>query len=508
MNSHNFPDAWERWMITLTIMLVAIIEVLDMTIVNVSLPTMMGALGATSEQITWVLTSYIVTSAIMMLLTGFIDARLGRQKLLLISIMGFIIASVCCGIATNLTEIVIFRGLQGFFGGSLVPLSQTILRSTFPLEEQGKAMAIWGIGIMAAPILGPTLGGFINEHFGWRWVFFINAPICAISFFMTLRFIKDTEKVFKKIDWYGAAFMAIGVGSLQLFLDQGNSHSWFESKFITGLAITAVIFLMLFIIRSLKNPDSILNLRLFKDRNFAFATGMMTVFCISAMGIIAIQPILLENYFGYPPEFTGLVMAPRGIASALAMALAGILVNKIDPRKIMFCALLFSIAGSFMVCSYDLNVSPLYWVLSGLMQGFGTGLFLIPLATLSLSASDPKDTAAKSGLFSFGRNLGSSIGISILSTILTRQTQISWNSLSGYINPFNPNLHLWLDHQGWHMHSVLALSQLQQIVGTQAGMMAYIDTFWLIGLSLIILLPCVFLIKKPSLLSKTREAVH
>lgn len=507
MNLINYPPPFERWMITFTIMLVAILEVLDMTIVNVALPPMMGALGTTSDKITWVLTSYIVTSAIVMLLTGFLDGRFGRRRLLLISILGFIISSALCGASNNLTEIVFFRALQGIFGASLVPLSQTILRSIFPLEEQGKAMAIWGIGIMVAPILGPTLGGYITDFASWRWVFYINVPICAISFFMTLRYITNTEKRLIKIDWIGALLMAVGVGALQFFLDDGNTDSWFQSNYIILLALISVITLGIFIVRGLKKPDNILNLRLFKDRNFAFSTFFMAVFSIGVFGIVSIQPILLENYFGYPAEFAGLVMAPRGIAAAIGMVIAGGLMNKIDPRKFMFAALIAAITGNFMMSSYNLDTSPMYWIISGAVQGLGMGMFMVPLATISLSTIKQKDTAEASGLFSFSRNLGSSIGISILSTIITRQTQINWNRLGANINPYNQNLQLWLNQQGLQLHNPATLNQLQQTIAMQAGMIAYINTFWAIGISMFFLLPFVFFIKRPKFVS-TESILH
>ncbi len=494
-------------MITITIMLVAIIEVLDMTIVNVALPPMMGALGTTSDKITWVLTSYIVTSAIFMLLTGFLDERLGRKKLLVISIIGFMLASALCGTATTLDEIVFFRSLQGIFGASLVPLSQTVLRTTFPPEEQGKAMAIWGIGIMVAPVLGPTLGGFITEHTNWRWVFYINIPVCTLSFFMALRFIKNTIPKKRKVDWFGAGLLALGVGAFQIFLDQGNNEDWFQSKMIILLLIIAVMSITLFVIRGLNNPYNIINFKIFKDRNFVTSTLMLSIFMLGVLGVISIQPILLENYFGYPPEFTGLVMAPRGIAAAIGMMFTGIFMAKVDPKKIMLIALVFAITGSYMMSTYSLTTSAYYWIWSGVVQGLGMGLFLVPLSTLSLITLSPEDTAGGAGLFSFSRNLGMSIGISIISTIIARETQINWNRLGEHINPFNENLQIWLHHQGWTLHTPTTLATLQKILAAQAGMVAFIDSFWLISLMLILLIPLVFFIKTPKL-SKSTPMAH
>lgn len=496
---NHYPPAFERWMITVTIMLVAVIEVLDMTIVNVALPKMMGALGTTSDKITWVLTSYIVTSAIFMLLTGFLDSKFGRRHLLLVSIIGFMLASVLCGTATSLDEIVFFRALQGIFGASLVPLSQTVLRATFPPNEQGKAMAIWGIGIMVAPVLGPTLGGYITEHSSWRWIFYINVPVCTLSFFMALRFIKNNVRTAIKIDWLGAILMGVGVGAFQIFLDEGNTLDWFESKIIVALAAITLFSLSAFIIRGINNPDNIIDFKLFKDRNFTFSTIMMAIFTMGVLGIIAIQPILLENYFGYPTELTGLVMAPRGIAAAIGMVFTGVLINRVDPRKLMFLALAASIIGSYMMSGYNLDTDISHWIWSGVVQGLGMGMFMVPLATLSLASLAEKHSAAGAGLFSFGRNLGSSVGISILSTIIARETQINWNRLGSNINPFNTNLQLWLNHQGWQLHDPIALSTLQNTLAAQSGMIAYVDSFWIISLSLVLLIPFIFFIKKPAL---------
>ena len=286
---------FERNFITITVMIVAIIEILDMTIVNVALPAMMGDLGANADQITWILTSYIVSSAIVMPLTGFFVTYFGRKKLLLTSITGFLLFSMLCGLSTSLTEIILFRIGQGMFGALLVPLSQYILNDAYPKKDRGKAMAIWGIGLMVAPILGPTVGGYITDAMSWRWIFYINVPVCIGAFFLATRFIKETVSEKKYIDWVGLLLLALGIGALQIFLDRGNTDNWFHSNSILILCFVWVCSFIIFIVRGINKPDNIINLKLFKSRNFTITVIMLSVSGIAIFGIIAVIPKLGES---------------------------------------------------------------------------------------------------------------------------------------------------------------------------------------------------------------------
>lgn len=498
----------KRWLITLTVMLVTVLEVLDMTIVNVSLPHMMGSLGADTDQITWVLTSYIVSSAILMPLTGFLVNRFGRKKLLLINIIGFLISSVLCGASVNLSQIVCFRTLQGVFGASLVPLSQFILRDTFPPAEQGKAMAIWGIGIMTGPILGPTIGGYITEILNWRWIFYINIPVCIIAWIMTQKLIEETPTKKQYIDWLGMFLMSCGVGCLQLFLDRGNMEDWFESKTIVALAIACVISLSVFIIRGLRKPDNIINLHLFKDRNFSSATLMMTLFCLALFSSIALNPIMLENLMGYPTQTAGWLMAPRGLASAIGMALVAQIITRYDARWIILSGVLLSAYGTYLMSKIDLTMSMSSFIISSSIQGFGMGLFFVPLSIIALSTLSKDDTAEGSGLFSFGRSIGSSIGISVMTTILSRKTQLSVNQLGAHINPFNPQLKMWLSTHGLNIHNPLTLSQLKGTIQQQASMLGFLNAYWITALIFVAMIPLIFILDKPDPAKQSLDFVH
>ncbi len=486
----------KRWFIIIAVMLAAVIEVLDMTIVNVAMPQMMGSLSANADQITWVLTSYIVSSAIVMLLTGFLVAKFGRKRLLLINIAGFLISSMLCGLALNLFQIVFFRTLQGVFGASLIPLSQFVLRDTFSKREQGMAMAIWGTGIMAAPVLGPTLGGYITELLNWRWVFYINIPVCIISFIMTLRFIPDSKRENPSMDWFGLITMALGVGCLQVFLDRGNSSDWFQSNTIIILAFVAILCLILFIYHGLTSKKSIVDLTIFRDWNFAICTFLLGVFCALIFALIAVQPLMMESLLNYPIVTTGLIMAPRGLASAIVMIASGKLMEKYDARIFIGLGVFFSALGGYMMCRFSLNVDEHYIILTMIVQGIGMGFFFVPISALSLFTLKEKDIASATGMFSFGRSLGSSIGISIFSTIVSREGQASWHQLGGHISRFNPNLNHWLTHTHMNLSQPHTIAILANILGGQSHMIAFIDSFWVAAISFALMLPFVFTIKK------------
>jgi len=491
----------KKWLIIITIMLVAILEVLDSTIVNVSLPHMMPALGANQDQITWVLTSYMVASAMMIPITGFISRRLGHKRLLLINITGFMVSSALCGIAQSLPMMVVFRLFQGGFGAALIPLSQAILRQTFPLEEQGKAMAIWGMGIMTAPAFGPTLGGLITQYASWRWIFYINIPICLLGLLLTKIVIPTAKRFKERIDWLGIFLMFAGIGALQLMLDQGNSKGWFSSNFILVLVVVSIFSITLFLIRCFGSKSPIIRLSIFKNRNFSISTISLGVFAGGLFGLLTLQPIMLETLFGYDAVTAGMTMSPMGIASAIGMIISSQLMTRVNVKYLIAAALFICSMGVFYVSGLNLHATQQDFILANCVQGFGMGLFMVPLATYALATIKKEDITEGAGLFSYGRMLGSSIGISLLATLVTRLTQTNWNQLGTHISIFNNNLRLWLVHQHLTLQQPGALIRLNQTLFHQASMISFLDAYRSIAIVFLLLIPLVLFMKKVSLKS-------
>jgi DHA2 family multidrug resistance protein len=485
-----------RWLLSIAVMLSTVMVILDMTIVNVALPHMMGSLGATADQITWVLTGYIVMEAIVIPLSGFLATWLGRRRLMLISIAGFVMTSALCGQADSLAEMVAFRLLQGGFGAAVIPLSQSIMVDSFPGEERGKAMALWGVGIMLGPILGPTLGGFITQHLDWRWVFYINVPVGIINLLLIARLVRPEATRTVRFDWIGALLLATGVGSLQTLLDRGNQENWLHSSLIVTLAGASVLGLVAFVLRSLSRSDSVLQLHLLKDRNLALASLMMAVFGMGLFGTIALQPLMLERLFDYPAQTTGLVMAPRGLSSALGMFMVSRLINRLGAPRLVFAGLVLAASGTWLMTRYTLDLSIGWFVWPSVLQGLGMGMIFVPLSTLVYETLPPSATDQGSAIFNLARTVGSSMGISIAATVLTRMTQVNWNRLGGDINPYNPALQQWLAARGLDLSDPLTPRLLAHELERQATMTGFVDAFWVVTLSFLVLAPLLLLFRR------------
>lgn len=486
--------SYYRWLIVITVMLVAILEVLDTTIVTVSLPAMMGELGANSEQITWVVTSYIVASAIVMPLTGFLVNLLGRKKLLLSCIIGFMLSSVFCGLANSISMVVFFRILQGLFGGALIPISQATMNDTFSKKEQAKAMAIWGIGIMAAPVLGPTIGGLITEYINWRWIFFINVPICLLSFTLGVKFIPDTIGKPSKIDWLGLFLLSLGLGCLQMFLDQGNLKGWFESEFIVIMAFITLSSLSLFFIRARNRKNNVIKIELFKNKTFAFSTILLAIYCAAIFGVILIQPIWMESLMGYPVITTGILAAPRGIACAITMGMVAPLMKRFGIRPLLAISAIITCYSVYIMTNYTLNITNFDIIWPGVLQGIGMAFFFVPLSATALNSVPKEYSDEGAGLFGYGRMLGTSIGVSLVATFISRQSQYHWNRLSEYINPFNINYITWLKQSPIPEKQSLILNGLE--ISRQASMMSFLDSFVIVTLALLCLFPLILPLKE------------
>jgi DHA2 family multidrug resistance protein len=493
----ELPTGAERLMITLAVMSATLIQVLDTTIVHVALPHMAGQLGATIDQISWVLTSYLVSSAIVMPLTGYFADTLGRKKFLLISISGFVAASAVCGIAQNLAEIVLFRLLQGVFGAALVPLSQAIMTDAYPPEERGKAMAIWGLGVMVGPVLGPTLGGWLTDVASWRWTFYINLPVGALSFFLATQYVKSAERRERRMDWTGLALLGSGVAGIQYMLDRGTTADWFSAMDIRVAAAIGVVGLVSFTVWSFtRGPRALFDLRIFKDRNFAMACLVMLSMGLGLFGGLVLQPILLEGLLQYPIVTTGLVMAPRGVATAIAMTVAGRLVGKVDVRYLIGTGMVLGAIGSWAMTHYSLEVS-LFWIIwPAFVQGLGFGLIFVPLSAIAYLTLPRARTAEAAGIYSLVRTVGAAAGISIVTTLVTRESQVNWNELGAHVTKFNPAVRAYLDSLHLSATDPHAMALIAAQIAQQAEMNALLDVFKLTAWSFVAMLPLVLLLKK------------
>jgi DHA2 family multidrug resistance protein len=489
-------DGASRLFITLAVMSSTLMQVLDTTIVNVALPHMQGQLGATTDQISWVLTSYLVASAVLMPLTGYFSDILGRKRYLLICIAGFVIASALCGQSRTLWEIVLFRMLQGVFGAALVPLSQAIMGDAYPLAERGKAMAIWGLGVMVGPVLGPTLGGWLTDFASWRWTFYINLPVGALSLFLAWQFVPETQVRDRRMDWTGLALVSCGIACTQYLLDRGNQRDWFSAVDIRVAALLGVLGTAAFIAWSLRQrARALFDVRIFTDRNFGMSCLVMALLGLGLFGGMVIQPILIEGLLGFPIVTTGLVMAPRGIASAISMIVVGRLVGRVDTRVLIAAGMLISAAGSYGMTWYSIDVDLFWLVVPAALQGLGMGLVFVPLSTIAYATLDRSRMAEAAGLFSLVRTMGASLGISTVTTVMTREAQVLWNQLGGNVSRFNPDLARYLS--GLHLSpgDPLAAAILGREVARQAQMIAIVDAFWLITWTFILMLPVALLLR-------------
>ncbi len=497
---HVHPEIKPSLALVVAVVLTAVLEVLDITIVSVAIPHMLGTFGATSDQITWVLTSYLVSAAVVMPLTGYLSARLGRRRLLIFSISGFIVASALCGMAWNLESMVAFRLLQGVCGAPLVPLSQAILLDAFPKEKHGQALAIFGLGIMTAPVLGPILGGWLTDTFVWRAVFYINIPIGVFALLLAMGHLPKSDVKYLKTDWTGLLLLILAVGSLQFVLDQGQSRDWFNSRVIQLFTAVTVFSTLAFFMRGWNNPKNIIDLSLLKDRNFLAGLLAITAYGVTLFGTIALLPLLTQRLLGYPAMNAGWLFVPRAIASAIALAVTGnYLMNWIDSRILVAAGIILSAVGTLMMANLNLQADAWAIAAPGVIAGIGMGLFFVPLTAVAFGsvANDKLDEAA--GLYALMRGIGSSIGIAVVSWLFVSQGQVHWGTLIENINPFNPALKDYLAAHGVSGTPGAAnFAMMAREIGRQAQMLAFVDLFWFIGLVTFAILPLLLMMKKPA----------
>ena len=480
-----------RRMITISIMLATIIQALDGTIANVALPHMQGSLSASQDQITWVLTSFIVAAAIATPLTGWLCDRYGQKNIFLTSVAGFTLASALCGLAGSLVQIVIARMLQGVFGAALVPLSQATLLDINPREKHGSAMAVWGMGVMIGPILGPTLGGYLTDAFNWRWVFFINLPIGSVAFYGIWRYIRKLPAPRKmSFDAFGFATLSLSIGALQMLLDRGEQNDWFGSTETWVEAIILALSFAYFVAHTATRPagKSFFDYRLLKNSNYV--SGLLFIFVVGLVlfATRALTPTMLQGLMGYPAKIAGLVTAPSGIGTMFAMMFVGRLVGKFDLRLLLGTGFLITAFSLWQMTQYTLVLSQSDIVWPGVIQGLGLGLVFVPLSAATFATLSPEMRADGTAIYSLIRNIGSSIGIAMVQTLLVRNTASVHASLTEKITIANPAL---LDN----VATPTAAAMLNNELNRQASMISYVDDFWLMMILTLCVIPLLLLIR-------------
>ena len=497
------------WLIAVSVMFATFMEVLDTTVVNVSLPHIAGSLSVTIDEATWVLTSYLVANAIILPMTGWLAGRFGRKNLLMLSVVGFTSASFLCGLAPNLVSLIIFRIIQGATGGALQPLSQAVLLEAFPPHDRGKAMGFWGLGIVVAPILGPVLGGWLTDSYSWRWVFYINIPVGIASIVMTKLYIFDPpylrqEK--RQIDYWGLGMLAVGIGALQFVLDKGQEEDWFSSNVITTLAVVSAVTLVALIAHEWTTEHPVVDLRVFKERSYAVGVFLMTVLGFVLYGSMVLLPVMLQTLLGYPALQAGIAMAPRGIGSFFMMPLTGLMTGRFDARKLLTSG--FVIAGLTLLWLSRLNLQAGYWDIfwPQLFQGVGMSLTFVPLTTVAMDGIPRERMGNATSLFNLMRNIGGSVGIATTGTMLARQQQSTTQLLGARVTPYNPGAQAMLAQMraafmaaGADAETATsrAYAAVFGMVQRQASMVTFVGIFQLLGLIFLALTPLVLLMKRP-----------
>jgi DHA2 family multidrug resistance protein len=498
-----------KWLIAGSVMIGTIMAVLDSSIVNVALPPMSGTLGATIEQITWVVTGFILANVIIMPLVALLSQRFGRKNFYMVSVVLFTGASMACGLARTLPMMVVFRAVQGIGGGVLMTVSQAILRETFPPEEQGTAMGIFGLGVVLAPAFGPTLGGWITDQYSWPWIFYINVPIGIINLMMVSRFVEDPSYLVRRkgaIDYAGVALMITGLASLQLMLEQGERNDWFQSGFIIRLLVVAVVALIAFVWRELTTEHPAVDLKILKNVSFSSATALGGVLGMALMGSLFLLPVFLQNLLGYPALKSGVALMPRSLAMAVCMPIGGRFYNKLGPRALVGAGLVVS-GFSFWDLSH-LTMSVGYWDLfwPQVFQGIGFSLIFVALSTAALATIPNAQVTAATGLYNLSRNIFGSVGIAIAATQLTSGTSRYHAMLTDKINAGNPAAVTWLQNATAAMMArtgadvqtarAMAMRLLDGTVMRQAAVLSYNRVFILVSILFVIALPLVFLLKR------------
>jgi len=507
-------------MVAASVMLATFMVVLDSSVANVALPHIAGNLSASTDESTWVLTSYLVSNAIMLPASGWIARRIGRKRLLMLSILAFTVASLLCGMAINMPMLIVARILQGAGGGGMQPLAQSILLESFPPEQHGTAMSVYSLGIIVAPVIGPTLGGWITDSYSWRWIFYINLPVGILALFMANLFIEDPpylRQAFRgAIDYLGFGFMALWLGTMQLLLDKGQEADWFEATWICWIAAISVIAFVVFIVREIVHHDPIVELRVLRNRDFAVGTLITGLFGFVLYGTTALLPLFLQTLMGYPALDSGLAVSPRGIGSLVSVILVGVLINYIDGRILLACGFGFVAYSAFLLSEINLGISMTSVVVPNLINGLAGGFIFVPLTTMTMSHLRKQEIGNAAGIYNLMRNLGGSIGIACVTTLLVRGSQAHQNYLGANVTGSTPLAQQALrglqgkfaagGASGATAHAE-ALGAIYRSIQQQAALLAYADNFRLMAFLALICIPLVLLFRRAKKGSSRTEII-
>jgi len=510
-DQHTTSVSVSPWVIALTVMLATFMEVLDSSVANVALPHIAGSLSATVDESTWVLTSYLVSNAIVLPLSGWFSALFGRKRFYMACVALFTLSSMLCGFAPSLAMLIVFRILQGIGGGALQPISQAILVESFPRHKQGMAMAVYGMGVVLAPVIGPTLGGWITDNYTWRWIFLINIPVGALSLTLTSMLISDppylVRKAFRglKVDYCGLGLLSLGLASLEILLDDGQKNDWFSSNFILAAGLIAALALIAVVVWEWRHKDPVVDFRMLRDRNFMLSTVTMFLLGFVLYGSTMLLPVFLQTLLGYTAMRSGLVLSPGGLAIVIGMPLVGFLLSKIEARWLVIFGLCVSALGLFQMAGFDLQVDYHTAMMARIVQSAGLAFLFVPINTMAFATVAKEKMGSATGLINLARNIGGSSGIATATTILARRAQFHQHRLVGHLTPFDPGYSQALAAAAHALaaqgaSAVTAMAQARSMIygmlQRQSMMQAFVDSFWVLGVIFLAVIPLMFFVKK------------
>lgn len=493
------PTGLRLKLITIALVMAPLIQVFDTSIISIALHEMQGSLSATQDQIAWVLTSYLIAVAVMTPLWGALSGIFGRKPLLLLSIAGFTLFSLLSGTSDSLTEILIYRFMQGVLGAALIPLAQSALFSVYPREDFGVAMGWWGVGIMFGPVFGPTLGGYITEFWNWRWAFYLNVPICLLAFLMILFLVPRAGTLKKReFNYFGFAMLAVTVASIQFVLDRGERYDWFDSPTIIVLLLISGATLWVFVVNSLTSRTPFVDPLIFRDKNYVLGIVLRVLFGAMLFGSLVLIPPFVQNLGGYPLVDAGIIMAPRGAGAMFCALFVGRLLKYVDPRKVTFFGMFLAAATMWWYSTFTEDIDMTTILIVNFIQGMGFSCFIVPVNTVAFSTMAPEQRDVGTAFYSLLNNLGRSLGIALLANLLARNTQSAHALLSEHITPFSPMVRHLPMPDVWDMTTAAGLMALNRVVTRQAEMIAYIDDFRLLAILIVGCMPVLFLMRNPN----------